>query len=209
MQMDVAGDTISVIAGGWSLAEIDLDRIPGLRIGVNDSAWRVQCAIGVTMDRAFFENRQAELRRAFPSDRTAFYYRRRIDKASIAPVYWIQFDNDHTSVAMSRDWETGARLNGTNSGICGINLAYRIKPRRVLLWGFDMCRSRDGRAYYHPPYPWAKAEGATSGGRYEEWRRQFPEIYRQFKSDGIELLNASLGSAITSIPKIKPETVLL
>lgn len=208
-QLEAAGGVVSVIASGWSLAEIDRERIPGLRIGVNDSAWRVRCPIGVTMDRLFFEGRAAEISAAFDSSRAAFYFRKGIDKAGRARIHWIPFENDHESVEMATERKNGFRLNGTNSGICAINLAFRIKPRRAILWGFDMCRSRDGSAYYHKPYPWAKAEGATSGGKYEEWRSQFPEILRQFKAAGIELVNASLGSAITSIPKIDPRKALL
>lgn len=202
--------TISVIASGWSLTGIDLDRIPGFRIGVNDSSWRAPVNLGVTMDRLFFEGRQAELQKAFPtSSPQVFYYRKGIDKAGAALPGWLAFDNDHTSIEMSAAWSPSCRLNGMNSGICAINLAFRQRPDRVILWGFDMCRSRDGAAYYHKPYPWAKAEGATSGGKYEEWRSQFPEIMRQFKAAGIELVNASLGSAITSIPKIDPRKALL
>lgn len=201
-------ETVSVIAAGWSLREIDLARIPGYRIGVNDSAFRTRCNAGVTMDRLWFEGRLAEVWRSFPYDNPgAFYYRAGIDKAGAAPEHWVQFDCDHTSVAMSKDWSPRCRLNGLNSGICGINLAFRMKPARVILWGFDMCRAPDGRVYYHQPYPWAPG-GATKAGKYEDWSAHFPSIYAQFAKAGIELVNASPVSKINCVPKIDPKAVL-
>lgn len=203
------GQTISVIASGWSLAEIPLDRIPGFRIGVNDSAWRARVDLGVTMDRLFFEGRQQQLRQAYPLHQAqAFYYRAGIDKAGLALSSWVPFDCDNESIEMSRAWSPRCRLNGLNSGICAINLAYRIEPARVILWGFDMCRAGDGRAYYHEPYPWAPG-GATKPGKYGSWALQFQSIYSQFSAAGIELVNASPVSQIKSIPKIDPAKVLL
>lgn len=197
--------TISVIASGWSLAGVDFDRIPGLTIGVNDSAWRAETDLGVTMDRLFFEGRFNQLAHAFPaSSHRAMYYRRGIDKAGQAPQGWIGFENDHTSVDMSREWAPACRLNGLNSGICAINLAFRQAPDRVILWGFDMCRSPDGRAYYHDPYPWAPTP-ATKPGKFLEWIPAFESIARQFAQAGIELVNASPASAIKSIRKVKPK----
>lgn len=203
------GQTISVIASGWSLAEIPLDRIPGYRIGVNDSAWRTRCDAGVTMDRLFFEGRQQQLRQAFPEHyRQAFFYRAGIDKAGQALPTWVPFDCDNESTQMARGLLPTCRLNGLNSGICAINLAFRMNVARVILWGFDMCRAADGRAYYHDPYPWAPA-GATKPGKYGSWALQFQSIYSQFSAAGIELVNASPVSQIKSIPKIDPAKVLL
>lgn len=203
-------EVISVIAGGWSLTGVDLDRIPGFRIGVNDSAWRARVQLGVTMDRLFFEGRRAQLEQRFPADMSSgFYYREGIDKAGTAPAHWVRFDCDHRASNMSLDWKPRTRLNGMNSGICAINLAYRMKPERVILWGFDMCREpKSGRPYYHEPYPWARPNGATSDGKFLEWMRAFHDIRQQFDAAGIELVNASPGSAINTIKKIDPGVLL-
>jgi hypothetical protein len=205
--------TISVIASGWSLADIPFDRIPGLKVGVNDSAWRAQADLGVTMDRLFFEGRFNQLEHAFsPSTRRVMYYRAGIDKAGRAPGGWVRFDCDNESTEMSLEWAPRCRLNGLNSGICAINLAYRIAKNqaldRVILWGFDMCRSPDGRAYYHEPYPWAPTP-ATKPGKYAAWASSaFHKIAAQFVAAKIELLNASPPSAILGIRKVKPKDLL-
>jgi hypothetical protein len=131
---------------------------------VNDSAWRANVELGVTMDRLFLEGRFNQLAHAFPShSRRVMYLRgdrqdrpgaRALDAPSIAI---------NESADMSAAWVPRCRLNGMNSGICAINLAFRQKPERVILWGFDMCRSPDGRAYYHEPYPWAPAAATKPG----------------------------------------------
>lgn len=198
---------VSVIASGWSLTGVDLARIPGFKIGVNDSAWRAPVDLGVTMDRLFFEGRHRELCKAFGRDLPpTLYFRTGVDKAGLALPRWISFANDHESVEMSTQ-QSPPRLNGLNSGICAINLAFQIRPARVILWGFDMCRSPDGRAYYHAPYPWAPG-GATKPGKYLEWAPAFGQIAQQFKAAGVELINASPNSAINTIRKVDPKGLL-
>lgn len=199
-------DTVSVVASGWSLTDVDVTRIPGVRIGVNDSAWRIGCTWGVTMDRLFLENRIKELSAAFENV-GGFFYRRGIDKNVSPPSNFIPFDNNHESIEMTGNSNC---LNGTNSGLCAVSLAFSLVPRRVLLWGFDMCRNPiTGAAYYHDPYPWAKPGGATSNGRYAVWAMEFDRVAAQFKKRGIEVLNASPVSKITAFPKIKPEQAYL
>jgi hypothetical protein len=56
-------------------------------------------------------------------------------------------------------------LNGTNSGLCGFNLAYQMRPKQILLFGFDMKRGPNGEAHWFPDYPWAKPGGATTSGQ--------------------------------------------
>jgi hypothetical protein len=201
-------ETISVIASGWSLEGIDFDRIPGFKIGVNDSAWRANVELGVTMDRLFLEGRFNQLAHAFPShSRRVMYLRNGIDKIGQAPEHWMRFDCDNESADMSAAWVPRCRLNGMNSGICAINLAFRQKPERVILWGFDMCLSPDGRAYYHDPYPWAPV-AATKPGKYAAWVPAFHKIAAQFSKAKIELLNATTTSAILGIRKVKPKDLL-
>jgi hypothetical protein len=200
--------TISVIASGWSLTDIDFDRIPGLKIGVNDSAWRAETDLGVTMDRLFLEGRINQLAHAFPtSSSRVMYYRQGIDKGGIAPASWVGFDCDHTSVDMSRAWVPRCRLNGLNSGICAINLAFRQDPDRVILWGFDMCRSPDGRAYYHDPYPWAPTP-ATKPGKFAEWVPAFHSIAYQFSEGRDRSPECQPLERDPGIRKVKPKDLL-
>jgi hypothetical protein len=57
-------ETSRVVAGGWSVSQVDLSRIPGTIIAINDSAIHLpRFDIVVSMDRLWTEHRWAELRR--------------------------------------------------------------------------------------------------------------------------------------------------
>jgi hypothetical protein len=93
--------------------------------------------------------------------------------------------------------------------MCALNLALQWKPRRILLWGFDLCRNPDnGRAYWFDDYPWAKPGGATTSGKYAEWSRQYANMIALADLQGTELLNCSPVSKLLGVKKINPEEVL-
>ena len=200
--------TISVLGGGWSAGLIDKTRLPHPVIAVNDAALKAPCEIAVTMDRLWFESRFGALRTLWTHGRIeAAHVRLAATKGMVlaADDDWVKvFDNDHTSVDMT---DEPGRLNGTNSGVCAINLAYQMRPRRIVLFGFDMNRSPKGDPYWFDPYPWAPG-GATKAGKYQAWAAEFDLIRRACDAAGIEVLNASPTSAITAFPKVKPEEVL-
>jgi hypothetical protein len=188
-------ETVCVIGGGWSVRGVDLAALPGILIGVNDSAIHARVDIAVSMDRLWAEHRFVELR-----ERRRLTYLRRSAVQNLDTRWpWLHvFDNDHESVELSEDL---ARLNGTNSGVCAINLAFQLRPKRIVLFGFDMNRSKHGAAHWYPAYPWTTAAGATSSGKYNAWAAQFDRIAAQCKAAGIEVVNASPTSAIKSFPK--------
>jgi hypothetical protein len=151
-------ETISVVAGGWSVSQIELARIPGTIIAINDSAIHLpRFDIVVSMDRLWTEYRWAELRRL---QRPAHIRRAAMKSMPGEKWPWLRlFDCDHTSPVFTD--QVGV-LNGTNSGLCGFNLAYQMRPRKILLFGFDMKRGPNGEAHWFPDYPWAKPGGATT-----------------------------------------------
>lgn len=204
-------ETVSVVGGGWSLGNLsakDRARIPGLKICVNDAAMELQADMIVSMDRLWAENRILKLcAMARPTWLRASTMKNLGDTlACFHDISWLHaFDNDHQSAVMSDD---PARLNGTNSGLCALNLAYQQHPKRIILWGFDMGRSPAGAAYWYPPYPWAKPGGGTGAGRYAEWAAQFAPAAKACASAGIEVVNASPVSAIPVFAKADPRSLL-
>ncbi len=201
-------NVISIIAGGWSVSKVDTSRLPGFVIGVNDASLfingRVDAAL--TMDRLWAEHRYDWLTHHHAPK--PFYVRRSARKnlpLELPP--WVNvFENDNNSVIFSD--EEGV-LHGTNSGFCALNLAYQMCPDQLFLFGFDMNRSPLGRPYWFPDYPWAKAGGATTGGKYQAWAKQFKDAADAFKLAKIEVLNVSLTSAIDVFPKVDPSEVML
>lgn len=180
---------------------VDRDNLPGHVIGVNDSAILAKCHTAVSMDRLWTEYRWPDLggiaRRAFIRDAALKGIQDRPD--------WLRvFECDYKSTIFS---DEPKRLNGTNSGGCALNLAWRLRPRRVFLFGFDMNRSPNGAAYWYKPYPWAP-QGATKSGKYDEWMRQMASIAEQFKAANIEVVNVSATSSIEVFRKITPKEFL-
>lgn len=192
--------TISIIGGGWSLEQLTPEqraRLPGVRIGVNNSAIKITCEVAVSMDRLWSEHRWELLKMR---NKTTWLRSSALKNIEERPVWLHPFSCDHTTSRPSRNYGT---LHGTNSGMCAINLALQWLPERIILWGFDMNRSPSGAAYWYDPYPWSKPNGGTGSGRYAEWSGQFDAIALEAASQQTEIINASPTSAIKRFAKAK------
>lgn len=191
-----------MLAGGWSVRGLDLARLPGRVIAVNDAGVRAPRVDAiVSMDRLWTEYRWSELRRL----RVPTWLRQAclLNLAEL-PDWLRMYRCDHTATELS---DAPGALNGTNSGLVALNLAYQQRPRRVVLFGFDMGRSPRGEPYWYPPYPW-RPGGGTSNGKYAEWAAQFAPAARAFAAAGVEVLNASPASRIPAFAKVDPAAVL-
>lgn len=194
-------DVISVVGGGWSMGQVNHDRVPGLVIAINDAAIRLKCDVDaiLTMDRLWTEYRWPYLLRA----KKPFFCRQTClqNVPGWRDQPWVHvFDNDNKTAIMSNDAKV---LNGSNSGTCGINLAFIHRPKELYLFGFDMQKGPKGEPYWWPPYPWAP-QGATKSGKYQDWAREFDIIAGQFKLIGTQVYNVSNRSLIKSFIKLDP-----
>lgn len=197
--------TVSVLAGGWSALGLDLARLPGRVIGVNEAAVLApKVDIALSMDRLWVEHRWPVLQ-----ERAGSTWVRRGNNRNCAGDWTglVVFDCDHESTTFTEERD-GYRLNGTHSGFCALNLAYRLRPRRVCLFGFDHSRGAGGRAYWHADHEW-RPGGATTGGKYQAWARQYGPAAKAFAAAGIEVLNCSLTSAIPDFTKVDARKVLV
>lgn len=193
--------TAIVIAGGWSVSQYDVSdlRKPNtIVVGVNESAVLVQCDVGITMDRLWTEHRWHRYFTTRPGD---LWIRRGADKALPQHPRRRQFECDHASFEMS---DTPGVLNGTNSGMCGLNFVFQLRPQRVYLFGYDMQKGPSGEPYWHPPYDWpeAKPEGNTTGGKYRSWVPQFDCIAHQFRKRAIVVKHVNNRSKIRAFEQI-------
>lgn len=193
---------VSVLAGGWSVRGLPLDSLPGYVIGVNESGVlspRVDAV--VTMDRLWLESRWDTLCKL---KRPTWARPAALLNIKERPIWLTVFKCDYNTSEFS---ETEDTLNGTNSGGCALNLAYQMKPKKVILFGFDMCRSPNNDVYWHAPHPW-RPEGGTSETKYSVWAREFDIPAKMFKAAGIDVWNASPVSRIKAFPKINPMKVM-
>ena len=192
---------ISVVGGGFSFREVDHGLVPGFVIAANDAGLCLQRQVDeiVSMDRLWTEHRWEALQ----GIRTPTHLRR----SAVQNVEWESeswahvFDCDHTSVEFSDDPNT---LNGTSSGTCALNRAYQLRPRKLFLFGFDMCRDINGNPYWYAPYPWTKDTGGTSNGKYNAWAAEFNRIALAFAQIECEVYNVSRHSKIMCFPRLTP-----
>jgi hypothetical protein len=89
-----------------------------------------------------------------------------------------------------------------SSGACAINLAYLMGARRIVLLGFDM-KAINGARNFHDDYSKAMREPP-----YQAFLSVFPAIAADCKRLGVEVINATPGSAINCWPIVDPEDVL-
>lgn len=200
----IDADTVSVLAGGWSVRGLDLSRLPGEVIAVNDSAiYSTRIDVALSMDRLWTEHRWETIKQLGV---VAWIRRSALQNIRDRPTWLFPFECDHESSTPSLDVST---LNGTNSGMCALNLALQGSVGRVLMFGFDMCVSPvDGAAYWYEP-PWWQNGKRKTDKAYRDWRQQFAPLADAFAAAGVEVINASLSSAIPNFPKVDPRSVLL
>ena len=123
---------------------------------------------------------------------------------------WIKFlarDKNHghgiTSNPMKISW------NG-NSGAAAISLAAHTGAKRIILVGFDMKLSAGNNQHWHDIY----GRGTSVDERrrkkmpFHKHLRGFPQIAKDAKRMGIEILNACPDSAIECFPKVTAKELL-
>ena len=112
-------------------------------------------------------------------------------------------DVDHEHVHMLRnDGSSGmpkgpnALTTGPNGGYQALLLALLAGARRVLLLGYDMRFTPEGKTHFHSDHPkeWRVAEDM-----YREYAKMFAGIKPH---DGVEVLNCTPGSAIKAFPHV-------
>jgi hypothetical protein len=183
---------VTVIAGGCSAGSPEHPPVgEGLVIGVNDAAFYTRCDIALSMDRLWAEHRWAASPAGARSPgglsamRLAVFLRRSAAKNLPAARGVItRFDCDHNSTEMS---VAPGVLNGTNSGLVALNLAYQMRPSRIVMIGFDLKAGPGGQCHWWPPYPWARPGGATSSGKFKAWASQFKPFAAACREAGIQV----------------------
>jgi len=184
-------EVISIVGGGPSVRDVDLLKIPGTIIAINDSAVHLpRFDIVVSMDRLWTEYRYDWMRK---QQKPSWIRRSALQNIRDKWPWLNSFECDHASAELS---DQPGVLNGTNSGLCGLNLAYQMRPAQILLYGFDLKRGPNSEPYWHLPYPWSP-KGATKDGKYAEWRPHLARAIKQCEAAGIEVLFA--------VPGFKPK----
>lgn len=192
------GGLMSIVGGGATVKRIDIKKLPGRVIAVNDSAIHLpRCDYIVTMDRLWTEYRWDKIRTMGKET----WIRRSVLKHFPEYTEWSDlhaFENDNGK--SGRFSEDPAALNGNNSGACALNLAYHLRPDHLWVFGLDMSRTANA-AYWYPPYPWAP-NGATKDGKYLEWAKLLEIMVKQLRARGTHVTVVTDHQWSKSVPLI-------
>jgi hypothetical protein len=91
-----------------------------------------------------------------------------------------------------------------NSGAAAINLAVHFGAARIVLLGFDMHFDEKGRGNYHDRY--GRGRGAKKA--FDLFLGVFPAIAEDCERAGVEVINATPGSALKVWPVVEPDLVV-
>lgn len=190
---------VIVLAGGHSVQSYNLKGLEkrGYLIGVNESFLKFPaCHAGITMDRLWMEARVDQIidsgRPFFTRHATLKNIRPKVEAATNIQAF--KCEETH------RMSENPEQINGTSSGMCGLNFALQLKPEVIYLLGFDMGRPR-GRPYWYHPYEWVSKNGGTKDGRFRVWCDQFQELSSRLKPEQ-KVINVNHMSALKCFPTI-------
>jgi hypothetical protein len=95
--------------------------------------------------------------------------------------------------------ELGTLRWNLSTGACALNLAFHLGASRIVLAGFDMHKGSDGRKNFHDDY------GPFTGrDPFRRFLLPFPAIKADLDRLGVEVINATPGSALTLWPIADP-----
>ena len=196
------GATVVIIASGPSLTEdqcsdVELWRgtpAPELRrvIAINTSYLRAPFAdVLYACDGAWWSMYHERALETFPP------YRCWTQDDHAAKKYGLRYVKSEATRGLSR--LKGVIHQGKNSSYQAMNLAFLAGARRFILLGVD-CKG----THWHGDHP----EGLNRTLPHAIWKSAFEDLARDFKRDGVEVVNCSPGTALTAFPRGDLETEL-
>lgn len=112
---------------------------------------------------------------------------------------WVKLRNAGP-VGLSRD--PSSLCTGSNSGYQAINLAVHLGAARILLLGYDMQR-HSGKSHFFGEHPqgWLPSP-------YKKFLQAFPSLVAPLAAAGVEVINCSRVTALTTFPRQDLATAL-
>lgn len=99
--------------------------------------------------------------------------------------------------------EPDGLCTGRNSGYQAINLAVHFGAARILLLGYDMSRDRNGRSHFFGEHP-----KRANPSPYPAFRQLFPTLVKPLAALGIEVINCTRRTELTTFPCVPLEEAL-
>ncbi len=196
---------VSVVGGGWSFSEVDQSMVPGHIIAVNDAAKHLErWDAAVSMDHRWAENRWKFLVEKARPTWLRHKYRKLAENMVCDWVTWFRCDEKTVIFGPQPDL-----LNGSNSGVVALNLAWLLRPQALFMFGFDMQRGPRGESHWYPNYEWRTESNpkGTSVPVLNRWAGEMNAVRWQMERAGIRVLNVSSRSKIEAFQRVTPRAL--
>jgi hypothetical protein len=186
--LDWTGRTAVVMASGQSMASTVPTQNPEHRYIVTNTTFRLAPWADVVYgcDFLWWKTHAVEVKMTMRADKMWTQ-----DKAS-AERYGVNLVRNEALPGSSL---TGLRVNG-NSGAGAINLAVLFGARKIILLGFDMREGPSGEKHWHADHPSPCVQKQLFG----EWLFKYEAVAKDLKALGVEVINATPGSALKCFP---------
>lgn len=198
------GETVVCIGGGPSLTQADVDcvREKARVIAVND-AYRMAPWADVlyAFDWQWWQHHEG-----VPDFRGLKYSIR--EDIELRPEWGVTQLTLGDEYGLSDD--PRVLTHGKNSGYQAVNLAVHLGGSRIVLLGYDMQKSTDGRRHWFGEHPKALTSAVACGASmpFEYWRTCFQSLVKPLAQRGIEVVNCSRRTALTCFPQATLEESL-
>lgn len=196
------GQTVAILAGGPSLTRDQVERVRRAAqirvIAINDSY-----QLAAWADAFWF----CDLRWwSWHADRAG--WRDVLDRAAAGDTIVATLENRelHEKFPFIRHLRNTGRdgietapdaiRHGSNGGYQALMLAMKLGAARVLLLGYDLQLSADGRSHWHAGHPIVSPATVYSNLMVPAYERAAPEIARA----GVRVVNCTPGSALACFP---------
>ena len=206
-QFNVPDDIIKKVVGGSSpnlyspfMSAIHTKHVIGINVAYLIGTWMDMVFFG---DKGFFLTQQKGLGE-FPGLKVACH-------PTMDDIPWVKnLERDRKRRGGISD-NPGTVCWNKNSGAAAISVAANAGAKRIILLGFDMKLADDKGQHWHDIY--GKRGREPKKGKpimlpFDRHLRGFPEIAKDAKHRGIEIINVSPDSAITCFRKATVEEVL-
>jgi len=200
---DWSSDLVYLIGGGPSITDFPVDKLQGITLGANKSAFRFNCDMMASLDRNFVNNYTKEITEFVGKGKKVFLCYPPNDRVHI-PIPGVTYLLKEHSDGLSEKPEA---VYGVHTGYVCLNIAFLAKAKRIALLGFDMQYSKSGKSHCHEGYTW---QNLQTPKYYDQWSRNFAAAASQLKEAGAEVINfvGPEGSLITEFPKLPLEQLL-
>ncbi len=193
-----------ILGGGPSLSLVNLDWLQGRRvIAVNNAMLLGSWDVMYFGDKCWFDWNKFKLHKFGGLKVTTC---QQIDWPDVKVVFKVR--RPEGTIARRRD----KLMWNLSSGACAINLAFHFGVKRIILLGFDLRR-------FEPDELLAIGCKGTADSWHGDHKRPPVKTYDRFigplvalaadlKKLGVEVINATPGSALTAFPIVEPREVL-